>query len=162
MTITEYSRILDTTSLNFEGNNITKSCKNLLEGLLEKNVNKRFSYDHAINHPWIILIRDKIEDITNKFQNDAEKMISQLNNTIIKDEFFDNKNYVEIDIEKEVLEYKINNIAKKNIKDKKNSKHSKKVKLNDKDYAENIENNLTPYYKIVEGKELIHKKRERE
>jgi len=102
MTVTEYSKTLELTVLNFEGNKITECCKNLLQGLLEKNINKRFSYDLAINHPWIILIQEKIDDITNKFQYDPEKMISQLNNTLITDNFFNNENYIDINVEKEL------------------------------------------------------------
>lgn len=124
MTVTEYSKVLDSATLNFEGNNITNCCKNLLKGILEKNVNKRFSFDHAMSHPWVVLIKEKVEDITSKYQNDSEKMICQLNNTVITDDYFNNKNYFDIDIEKEEEIYKN---WKKETKNSNNNSYSKFV-----------------------------------
>jgi serine/threonine protein kinase len=88
MSITEYCKILDSTTLSYEGNNISTQCKNFLEGLLEKNVNRRMSFNQTINHPWILGIREVVEDITSKFQNDPEKMIIELNKANIKPEVF--------------------------------------------------------------------------
>jgi hypothetical protein len=103
MTIKEYSRNIDTTVLSYEGNKITKHCQNFVEGLLERNLNKRFSFTEAINHPWILGIKYKVDDIVAKFQNDPEKMISELNKAKVEDEYFKQFVYDSICITDDVL-----------------------------------------------------------
>jgi serine/threonine protein kinase len=88
MTLKEYCRNIDSTVLSYEGNKISKHCQNFVEGLLERNVNKRFSFNQAINHPWILGIKNKVDDIVSKFQNDPEKMICELNKARVDDEYF--------------------------------------------------------------------------
>ena len=105
MTCSEYSKILQqSTKLSFEDNNITDCCKSFLEGLLEKNYTKRFSFDRTMNHPWIVMIKSKIEEISDKFHSDPDKMVSLLNNTILTNDYFKEKEneYKEIDVMKEV------------------------------------------------------------
>lgn len=101
MTCTEYSKILHLTSLSFEGNNISDCCRDFLKGLLEKKYTDRFSFERTLTHPWLVLIKKKVEDIVEKFQNDSEKMISILNSTKVTNDFFNNKNYQEIQLAKE-------------------------------------------------------------
>jgi serine/threonine protein kinase len=101
MTCTEYSKMLQITPLSFEGHNITDCCRDFLKGLLEKKFTDRFSFDRTLTHPWLVLIKKKIDDIVEKFQHDSEKMISILNSTKVTNEDFINKNYQEIKIIKE-------------------------------------------------------------
>ena len=79
---------MDTTVISYEGNNISKQCKNFVEGLLEKSIMKRFTFNQAMNHPWILGIKKKVDDITGKFQNDPEKMITELNKAKVEDQHF--------------------------------------------------------------------------
>lgn len=101
MTITEYSKVIDQTKLSYEGNDISTTCKEFLQGLLEKNYNKRMSFDQAMNHPWITLIRDKIDDVTSRFQSDPDKMIVELNKTHLTDDYFKDKHYVDLEYSRE-------------------------------------------------------------
>jgi hypothetical protein len=118
MSVTEYSKILEDSQLSFDGNNISAFCKNMLEGLLDKNINKRLSYDQAMYHTWIIGIKDKIEDICSKYQSDPEKMVSVLNNTTNKDTS-NITNYFEIDVEKEIgTNYRRKKNSQKIVEDK--------------------------------------------
>jgi hypothetical protein len=97
MNVKEYGKILEETELSFEGHSITEQCKSFLRGLLEKNINKRFSFDQAANHPWIILIKEKVEEISINYSSDPDKMIHELNKYIVTNEFFDeNKNYINL------------------------------------------------------------------
>lgn len=122
MNISEYSRSLDSTMLSFEGNNITSPCKQFVQGLLEKNINKRLSYDHAANHPWLILISEKVEEITSKFKSDPEKMISELNKSKLTDDFFKQKNYVDMEYSKEICSDDNSVLNKKRKRGKDNKK----------------------------------------
>jgi serine/threonine protein kinase len=96
MSITEYSKVLEKTELTFDGNNLTTPCKDLLKGLLEKNINKRMSFEEVFYHPWTVLIQDKIDDIVSKYNGDPDKMIIELNKVTLKDEYFENKNYINL------------------------------------------------------------------
>lgn len=98
MTVTEYSKILDQSSLDFNGNNISKQCKNFLQGILEKNVKYRFTFDQAANHPWIMIIKDKVEEIYSKYQSDPDKMISMMNLSTLGDSFFENKAHLDLNV----------------------------------------------------------------
>jgi len=93
MNVKEYAKKLEESPLIFEGNNITNLCKQFLGGLLEKNISKRFSFEEAVNHSWIVLIKEKIEEITSNYQSDPEKMIHELNKCIINDDYFEKKNH---------------------------------------------------------------------
>lgn len=88
MTLKEYCKNIDTTVLNYDGNRITKHCQNFIEGLLDKNINKRFSFNQAMNHPWILGVKCKVDEIIGKFQNDPEKMISELNKATVSDNYY--------------------------------------------------------------------------
>ena len=93
----QYKKILAKTELNFEGNDITETCKSFLSGLLEKDINKRFSVKQAVNHPWIISIKEKVEEISSNYSSDPDKMIHELNKYIVTDEFFEeNKSYINL------------------------------------------------------------------
>ena len=50
---------------------------------------KRLSIEDALKHNWILKIKDKINEIKEKFSHDPNKMISVLNNTKLDDSFFD-------------------------------------------------------------------------
>jgi hypothetical protein len=94
MNVKEYSKKIEESVLNFNGHNITDKCKSFLSGLLEKNINKRFSLDQAINHPWLVLIKEKVDEISSNYSTDPDKMIHELNKEIVTNEFFDeNKSY---------------------------------------------------------------------
>jgi hypothetical protein len=101
MTCTEYSKMLQISTLNFEGNNLTDSCRDFLQGILEKNFTKRFSFDRTMNHPWLVIIRKKIDDICEKYHHDSEKMISILKNTKVTNEDFNSQDYREIIVSRE-------------------------------------------------------------
>ena len=98
MSATEYSKTMESSIINFEGNKITDCCKDFLQGLLEKNFDKRLSFDNVFHHPWLVLIKDKIDEIVSKYSSDPDKMISMLNNTTLSNEYFQNKKYIEIDL----------------------------------------------------------------
>ena len=101
MSATEYSKMMESSTINFEGNTLTDCCKDFLQGLLEKNFDKRLSFDNIFHHPWLVLIKDKIDEIVSKYSSDPDKMISMLNNTTLTNEYFQNKNYIEIDLTKQ-------------------------------------------------------------
>lgn len=89
MTCPEYSKVLSSNEpLSFEGNNISEYCKTFLNGLLNKNYHNRFSMDQAINHPWLVLTKLKVDEIFERYQSDPDKMINVLNNTEVTDEYF--------------------------------------------------------------------------
>jgi len=123
MTITEYTKKMDETVLNYEGNKITTCCKSFLEGLLEKNINKRLSFEQAISHPWLVLIREKTEDYLTKYQSDPDKMIAEMNKCQLEDSFFaGNKTYVSLDISKEEAKVDPDNFMNKKRKRSKDKK----------------------------------------
>lgn len=143
MNVKDYGKKLDEATLNFEGNNITNTCKSFLSGLLEKNINRRFSFEQAVNHPWVILLKDKVEDITSNYSSDPDKMILELNKCIVNDEFFEKNNtyknldnsciydHSELEKEEDFKKFKICkliDINKENEKIKNNIKKSKKPK----------------------------------
>ena len=80
MNITEYNKKLVSIEPSYEGNTITKCCQDFLSKCLSKKIKKRMSINEAINHPWILKIKNKVNDIVSKFDNDPEKMIIELNN----------------------------------------------------------------------------------
>jgi len=88
MTLKEYCRNIDTKVVSFDGNNISKQCQNFVEGLLEKSIIKRSTFNQAMNHPWILGIKTKVDDIIGKFQNDPDKMVTELNKARVDDEYF--------------------------------------------------------------------------
>ena len=47
------------------------------------------SINEAINHPWIIKIKEKVNDIVSKFESDPDKMIIELNKARLDDSFFE-------------------------------------------------------------------------
>jgi len=97
MNVKDYAKKLEESQLTFEGNNITKQCKLFLSGLLEKNITRRISFEQAVNHPWIVQIKDKVNEITANYHSDPEKMIHELNKCIVTDEYFEQKdNYVNL------------------------------------------------------------------
>lgn len=106
MNITEYNKKLVSIEPSYEGNTITKCCQDFLSKCLSKKIKKRMSINEAINHPWILKIKNKVNDIVSKFDNDPEKMIIELNKTKIDDSFFEQEKTItnatttsEIDIE---------------------------------------------------------------
>jgi serine/threonine protein kinase len=102
MSISEYSKILQKSELKFEGNEISSCCKDFVNKLLEKNIKKRVSFDMLMNHKWVKLIRTKVDDIVSKYQSDPEKMINELQNCKLKDEYFQTGKYFDIDIDNEI------------------------------------------------------------
>ena len=106
MNITEYNKKLVSIEPSYEGNTITKCCQDFLSKCLSKKIKKRMSINEAINHPWILKIKNKVNDIVSKFDSDPEKMIIELNKTKIDDSFFEQEKTItnatttsEIDIE---------------------------------------------------------------
>lgn len=59
--------------------------KNLLEGMLNKNIKKRFTLEQIANHPWVTLSQEIVTEVKENFSNDMEKVISELNKRHIKD-----------------------------------------------------------------------------
>ena len=98
MNITDYIKIIDSTNLSFEGNEISSCCKDFLNGVLEKNIHKRFTLEQTKTHPWIVLIKEKIEYIVSRYQSDPDKMIDELNNEHVTDDYFNLKFYKQIEI----------------------------------------------------------------
>jgi hypothetical protein len=101
MTITEYSRVIDNTVLSWDGNDISDSCKEFLEGILDKKIANRFTFEQTVSHPWVVNIKERIDDISMKHQTDPEKMISELNKTRLSDEYFKKKDYFEMPLSEE-------------------------------------------------------------
>jgi serine/threonine protein kinase len=111
MTLKEYCKTIDTTLLSYDDNNISKQCKNFLEGLLEKNVNKRLTFNQTINHPWIKGIQAKSQDVSSKFMDDPDKMVNELNKAKVADDYFEK--YLENSISFSQEEINIRIIQKK-------------------------------------------------
>lgn len=99
MSVTDYSKILEKSELTFEGNKISDCCKDLLKGLLEKNINERMSFDHVINHPWICYVETKAQEIADKYVTDPEKMIQEMNKVLISEDVFKNENCFNLEID---------------------------------------------------------------
>ena len=72
-----------------------------MSGLLEKNINKRLCFEQANSHPWIVLIKEKVYSITQKFENDPDKMLCELNKEIITDSYFENNFVVDMEVGKQ-------------------------------------------------------------
>jgi hypothetical protein len=98
MTITEYSRVIDNTVLSYDGNEISDSCKEFLEGVLDKKISSRFTFEQTISHPWVVNIRERVEDISLKYQTDPEKMILELNKERLSNGYFSKKEYFEMPV----------------------------------------------------------------
>jgi serine/threonine protein kinase len=98
MTITEYSRTIDNTTISLEGNAISDSCRQFLEGLLEKKIANRFTFEQAFSHPWVINVKEKIEEVCLKWQHDPEKMIVELNKERLTNDYFRKKDYFEVKV----------------------------------------------------------------
>lgn len=91
MNITEYNKKLISIEPSYEGNTITKCCQDFLSRCLSKKIKKRMSINEAINHPWIIKIKEKVNDIVSKFESDPDKMIIELNKARLDDSFFESE-----------------------------------------------------------------------
>jgi hypothetical protein len=98
MSVTDYSKTLEKADLTFEGNKISEACKDLLKGLLEKNINDRMSFDHVISHPWIVYTEAKAQEISEKYSSDPEKMIQEMNKVVSKEEDFKNEYCYDLEI----------------------------------------------------------------
>ena len=90
MNAAEYSRQLCKEEPSYKGNEITKCCKDFLQGLLAKKIKKRLSIVEAINHNWILKIKDIVLNIQEKYKSDPEKMILIMNNYKLDDSVFEN------------------------------------------------------------------------
>ena len=106
MSVTDYSKCLDKTELTFEGNKISECCRDLLKGLLEKNINERMSFDHVYSHPWIVYTEQKSQEILDKYSTDPEKMIHEMNKVFIKEEDFQNDLCYDLKINSYLIENK--------------------------------------------------------
>ena len=89
MNAAEYSRQLYKEEPSYKGNEITKCCKDFLQGLLAKKIKKRFSIVDAINHNWILKIKEIVSNIQEKYRSDPEKMILIMNNYKLDDSVFE-------------------------------------------------------------------------
>ena len=90
MNAAEYSRQLYKEEPSYKGNEITKCCKDFLQGLLAKKIKKRLSIVEAINHNWILKIKDIVYNVQEKYKSDPEKMILIMNNYKLDDSVFEN------------------------------------------------------------------------
>ena len=90
MNAAEYSRQLYKEEPSYKGNELTKCCKDFLQGLLAKKIKKRLSIVEAINHNWILKIKDIVLNIQEKYKSDPEKMILIMNNYKLDDSVFEN------------------------------------------------------------------------
>ena len=71
---------------------ISSHLKNLMEGMLNKNILKRYSIEQISNHPWMLICTNTINEIRENYSFDPDKMIIEFNkikfNDIqIKEEF---------------------------------------------------------------------------
>jgi hypothetical protein len=98
MNISEYVKSIESTTLSFEGNDISTLCKEFLNGVLDKNIHKRFTLDEVSSHPWLVIVKEKVEEIVSRYQYDADKMIDELNKAHLTDDYFKGKNYTSIDL----------------------------------------------------------------
>jgi len=107
----EYTEILEKNelALNVENIKLTENCKNFLKGLLEKDIDKRFSYEQAINHPWVLGMKEKLSKLTEVFDHDGEKLISELNKEDLDDDFFSKYKSYEITYDEKTQDDSINN-----------------------------------------------------
>ena len=90
MSAGEYSNPLRKEEPSYKGNEITKCCKDFLKGLLAKKIKKRLSIVEAINHNWILKIKDIVYNVQEKYKSDPEKMILIMNNYKLDDSVFEN------------------------------------------------------------------------
>ena len=90
MSAGEYSNQLRKEEPSYKGNEITKCCKDFLQGLLAKKIKKRLSIVEAINHNWILKIKDIVYNVQEKYKSDPEKMILIMNNYKLDDSVFEN------------------------------------------------------------------------
>lgn len=81
-----YGKIIKKASLCFKGKEVTSDCKSFLEGLLNHNLQKRFSVDDSLNHAWIIKTQNIINSLINKNMGKSKyNLICLLNNYIFKE-----------------------------------------------------------------------------
>ena len=90
MSAGEYSNQLRKEEPSYKWNEITKCCKDFLKGLLAKKIKKRLSIVEAINHNWILKIKDIVYNVQEKYKSDPEKMILIMNNYKLDDSVFEN------------------------------------------------------------------------
>jgi hypothetical protein len=95
--------MIDNTVLSFEGNGISDSCKEFLEGVLDKKIANRFTFEQTMTHPWIVNIKDKVDEICLKYQSDPDKMIFELNKEKLTSEYFKKRDYFEVPVFEDVL-----------------------------------------------------------
>ena len=70
--------------MSLKNQKISDSCINLLEGMLNKNINKRFTLEQISNHEWcrkMTIINDEIKEM---YQGNPDKIILELNKVDIK------------------------------------------------------------------------------
>jgi serine/threonine protein kinase len=91
-------KAIESTTLSFEANDISTPCKDFLNGVLEKNIHKRFTLDEVTSHPWLIIIKEKVEEIVSRYQYDPDKMIDELNKAQLTDDYFKGKNYTSVEL----------------------------------------------------------------
>jgi len=82
MTMISYPKKLDETKLEFNGRVISDGCKDLLRGLLQKDIKNRISINQALNHHWIKQVVRLIKDYENRYGYDKLYMIKQMNKRI--------------------------------------------------------------------------------
>jgi len=127
----EYTTLLENSEVDYkyDGVILTNCCKDFLSGLLEKNINKRFSYEQAVNHKWVLGMRDKLTTITDIFECEGEKLVAELNKENIDDSYFENYHSYEVNYdEKEIIDLSMLNESNKDKLTKKKRKRPVETK----------------------------------
>jgi serine/threonine protein kinase len=87
MEFEDYSKVIKTvnpTYIGLKGQKISESCINLLEGMLNKNINKRFTLEQISNHEWCRKMAIVNDEIKETYQGNPDKIILELNKVEIK------------------------------------------------------------------------------
>ena len=79
MTREQYGLKLRESKLNIEQNKITEACEDFLRGMLEKNVNRRFSIEQAMKHRWVSICKTMIRKYEKRYGNERNNMILLIN-----------------------------------------------------------------------------------
>lgn len=89
MSLTDYKKNITEINPSYEGNIISKCCHNFLSRMLSKTNRQRLSITEALSHTWVVKIKEKVNEIVEKYNNDSEKMIYELNKATVDDSYFE-------------------------------------------------------------------------
>ena len=118
MKITEYSKKIAETEVNFYNENnkniLSNNCINFLKSILEKKLKNRFTIFDCVKHPWFLKIKEITKNICKKCNYNIEKCIQEMQNYEIKDNLFENVSTNVSDVHDEVKKIYLGKKTKRN------------------------------------------------